>query len=86
MDPLTLLLRLPLLPVTGVVRLGELIQEQVEQEQYHPAAVGRQLEEISEAHASGEISDEELAEAEAQAAGRLIQPVAPGSTENGDRS
>lgn len=86
MDPLTLLFRLPFLPIKGVIQLGEMIQEQVELEQHDPASVRRQLEEIDEARVSGEISDPDLAEAEAEAVGRLVQPARPGHTQNGERS
>lgn len=71
MDLLTLLFRLPFLPVQGVIRLAELIRDQVDQQLYDPAAVRRQLEEAEEARASGQISDEELAEAQQEAVGRL---------------
>jgi uncharacterized membrane protein len=53
------ILGLPLVPVRGVVRLAELIQEQVELEHRDPTSVRRQLEEIEEARAAGEITEEE---------------------------
>ncbi|GIH73133.1 gas vesicle protein GvpG [Sphaerimonospora thailandensis] len=53
----------PLAPVHAVVRLGELIQEQVERELRDPAAVRRRLEAIEEARRAGEISEEEEARA-----------------------
>lgn len=86
MDPLTLLFRLPFLPITGLIQLGEIIQEQVEQEQYDPASVRRQLEDIEEARVSGEVSDQELVRAEAEAVGRLVQPTRAGNTQNSERS
>lgn len=86
MDPLTLLFRLPFLPIKGVVQLGEIIQEQVEREQHDPASVRRQLEEIGEAHVSGEISDPDLVQAEEEAVGRLIRPTRAGNPQNGERS
>lgn len=86
MDPVTLLLRIPLLPVTGLIRLGQIIQEETERQQHDPASVRRQLEEAGEARMSGEISDPDLARAEAQAVGRLVQPARPGNIQNRERS
>ena len=81
---LTLLFRLPLLPVEGVIRLGQLIEEQAEQELHDPASVRRQLEEVEQAQSAGEMSSEDAARAEAQAIGRLIQPTAgTGATQSG---
>lgn len=73
MDLLTLLFRLPFLPVRGLIRLAQLLQEQAEQELYDPAAVKRQLEEAEEAEERGELSDEEVRELEYQAVGRLVE-------------
>lgn len=77
MDLLTLLFRLPFLPVKGLVRLGELIQQQAEQELHDPAMVRRQLEEAEEARVSGEVSDPDLARVESEAVGRLIGTTPP---------
>ncbi|ETK35505.1 hypothetical protein GCM10009530_34300 [Microbispora corallina] len=63
MGLLSLLFGWPLAPVKGVIRLGELIQEQVEREMRDPAAVRRRLEAIEEARRSGRISEEEEARA-----------------------
>lgn len=72
MGLLTLPFRLPLLPVQGVVRLAQLIQEQAERELTDPAAVARQLEDAEQARAAGQLSDEELAEAEEAAISRIL--------------
>ncbi|MER7501345.1 gas vesicle protein GvpG [Nonomuraea pusilla] len=61
----------PLLPVRGVIRLGELIQEQVDQELHDPTAVRRELEEIERAMQEGRISEEEAAEAMEQVVTRM---------------
>jgi hypothetical protein len=82
MGLLTLLFRLPLLPVEGVIRLGEIIEEQAEQELHDPASVQRQLEEIEQAQSAGEMSSEDAAQAEAQAIGRLIQPAGTGAAQS----
>jgi hypothetical protein len=73
-DLLTLLFRLPFLPVRGLIRLAQLLQEQAEQELHDPAAVKRQLEEAEEAAQRGRLSDEELTEIEYESVGRLIEP------------
>jgi Gas vesicle protein G len=72
MDLLTLLFRLPFLPLRGFVQLAEILHDQAEQELRDPASVRRQLEEAQEAHVSGELSDEDLAHVEGQAVGRLL--------------
>ncbi|MFI7698260.1 gas vesicle protein GvpG [Nonomuraea sp. NPDC049480] len=50
---------LPLAPVRGVIRLAELIQEQVERETRNPAAIRRALEELDAAREAGELTEEE---------------------------
>jgi hypothetical protein len=72
MSLLTLLLRLPFLPVQGVVSLGQVILDQAEQQMHDPAAVRRELEEAERQRASGALSDEELARIQAEVLGRLI--------------
>ena len=56
MNPISLLLRLPLLPLQGVIWLGETLRDQAEQELYDPLAVRRELEEAADAAASGQRS------------------------------
>jgi cytochrome c-type biogenesis protein CcmH/NrfG len=84
MDVLTLLFRLPLLPLKGVIRIGELVRDEVDQQMRDPALVRRQLEEASEARASGEISEEDAAKVEAEAVARLVPPARP-APESGAR-
>jgi hypothetical protein len=79
MDLLTLLFRLPFMPLRGVIRLGEILQDQAERELHDPAAVRRQLEEAQRAEASGDLSDEDVARLEGQAVGRLRSPLGGGS-------
>jgi hypothetical protein len=64
MGLLTLPFRLPLLPLQGFVRLAQVIQEEAERELADPARVRRELEELEQAEASGEISEQEAAERE----------------------
>jgi hypothetical protein len=61
----------PLLPVRGVISLGELIQRRVEEEWHDPASVRRELEAIEKARAAGEITIEEEAEMQERALARL---------------
>ena len=73
------LFRLPLLPVRGVIKLGELIQEEVEQELHDPARIRRELEAAERRHDAGEISDEEFAKIQDELAASLITEAAPPS-------
>ena len=78
MDLLTLIFRLPIMPLRGFVRLAAVLHEQAERELRDPASVRRQLEEAEEAHVSGEMSDADLAHVEGQAVGRLLSsPATP---------
>jgi hypothetical protein len=60
----TEILLLPLAPVRGVVKLAEVIQQRVDQELNNPARTRRQLEELDEKRARGEISPKEEREAQ----------------------
>ena len=75
MSLFTLPFKLPLLPLRGVVKLGELIQDRALQELHDPAAVRRQLEAVEEAERAGKLSPEEAAEAEQHAISRVIGTV-----------
>lgn len=75
MDLLILLLRLPLLPLQGFLRLGELIDEEVQRELRDPARLRHDLEQIQQALESGQISEEEAARAEEEAVTRFTQLV-----------
>ena len=72
MNPFTLLFRLPIMPLRGVIQLGEVLHEQAEQELRNPTSVRRQLEQAERAHAAGEISDEDLARVQSQAVDRML--------------
>jgi gas vesicle protein GvpG len=76
-DLLTLLFRLPFLPVRGVVKLAELIRDEAESEYYNPAAARHELEESQRAAESGQMSDEQVREMEYDALGRIM--ARPGS-------
>jgi gas vesicle protein GvpG len=80
MNPFTLLFRLPLMTLRGVVQLGEVLHDHAEQQLRDPASVRRQLEQAEQAHAAGEISEEELARVQTQAIDRLLPAPATGMT------
>lgn len=67
MNVLTLLFELPLLPVKGFVKLGEVIRDEAEREQANPGTIRHELEQVERARESGEISDEQVAEYENEA-------------------
>ena len=81
MGLLTGLLTLPLAPVRGTVWIAERLIEEAELEQGDEAAVRRRLAELEVRHEFGEISDEELAEAEDAL---LAQLAARRGTEGGN--
>ncbi len=68
------ILSLPLAPVRGVIWLGELIQDQVEQQLHDPARLRRELEEIDRAAAAGELSAEEAGQAQQAVLNRMTRP------------
>jgi Gas vesicle protein G len=84
---LTLPFRLPFLPVTGVIRLAEIMRDEAERQYRDPAAVRRELEDLDRARASGQMTDEELREAEQRVIGRVVRVPgaggAPASAEEG---
>jgi hypothetical protein len=67
------LLLLPLAPVRGVVWLGEQLLEQADREINDPAVIYQQLAEVEQAHAAGEITAEQSAQAEEMLVARLMQ-------------
>jgi len=68
---------LPLAPVRGVVRLAEVIQQQVDQELHNPARTRRQLEELEEARERGEVSPDEEKQIQEQILETRVKPGAP---------
>ncbi|HET9080264.1 MAG TPA: gas vesicle protein GvpG [Trebonia sp.] len=88
MELLTLLLKLPFLPVQGVIKLGELIQEEAERQLYDPARIRRELEEAQRRRDAGEISDDELAQIQDELTSTLVTGAAPPAVtrEGDDRS
>lgn len=81
MGLLKLLVGWPLLPVQGVISLGEILRDQAERELYDPSAVRRQIEEAARAEQAGSMTAEERARAEQEAIGRLIGPGPGGGSD-----
>ena len=73
MSLITLPFRLPLLPLQAVVRLAQLIQDEAERQLADPATARRELEQIEQARASGEISAEEAARRQRETVARFTQ-------------
>ncbi|MFX0577673.1 gas vesicle protein GvpG [Nocardia nepalensis] len=71
MGLLSSILTLPLAPVRGVIWVSELIQDQVERQLHDPAALRSELEEIDRAAATGELSAEEVEQAQQAALNRM---------------
>lgn len=71
MGLLSMILGLPLAPVRGVIKLGEVIQRQVDEELHSPVNVRRELEEIQRRREAGELTEEEEAQAEQQVIDRI---------------
>ena len=64
MNPLSLILGLPTLPLRGVIRLGQMIQQQAERELHDPASARRQLEATEAERAEGRASESDEARAQ----------------------
>ncbi len=78
MSLLTLPFRLPLMPLRGVLWLGETLRDEAERQLSDPAAVRRELEEAEAEARAGNLSGDELSRAEEAATARLIGPAAAG--------
>ncbi len=69
----TELLLLPLAPVRGVVWLADVLKEQAEAQLYDPGKIAAEMQQIADAVADGEMSEEEAAEREEELIARLTQ-------------
>jgi hypothetical protein len=83
MNPLKFPFQLPFLPLRGTLRLAKTIQEEADRELADPARVRRELEDVEQAQASGQISDTEAAELEDKAVDTYTQ-VRRGTTATAD--
>lgn len=72
MGLLTGLLTLPLAPVRGTVWIAERLVEEAERELGDENAIRRQLTELEVRYEHGDLSDEELAQAEDALLSRLV--------------
>lgn len=79
MELLTLLFRLPFLPVEGVIKLGEILQEEAERQLRDPARIRRELDDAQRRYEAGEISDQELTQIQDELTSALITGAAPPS-------
>jgi hypothetical protein len=79
MGLLTLPFRLPFLPVQGVIRLGELLQDEAERQLRDPARIRRELDEAQRRHDAGEISDKQFALIQDELISTLVTEPAPPS-------
>jgi hypothetical protein len=77
MGLLTLPFRLPFLPTQGVIKLGELLQEEAERQLRDPARIRRDLDEAQRRYEAGEISEEEFIQIQDELASTLVTEVAP---------
>jgi hypothetical protein len=78
MNPLSLILGLPTLPVRGVLWLGRVIQEQAERELHDPASIRHLLEEAETAKRQGRLSEADAERVEHQAVDRMISQSGTG--------
>lgn len=72
MGLITGLLTLPLAPVRGVVWVAERLQEQAEDELYDESAIRAGLLELDAARQTGELDEQDIAEAEDALIERLM--------------
>ncbi|QYN38091.1 gas vesicle protein GvpG [Pseudonocardia sp. DSM 110487] len=79
MGLLSFVFGLPFAPVRALISLAEVIQERVEQELHDPAVARRELEQVEEASARGELSPDAVAEAEYRVTGRMTQQSTAGA-------
>lgn len=84
MGLLTLPFRLPMLPVKGVIKLAEVIDDEVGRQYYDTTAVRREIEEADQAAASGEIPAAEASQRQQEAVSRLTTPRSPEASPAGD--
>lgn len=79
MGLLSLPFRLPFLPVQGVIKLGELLQEEAERQLRDPARIRRELDEAQRRYEAGDLSDEEFAQIQDELVSTLVTGAAPPS-------
>jgi uncharacterized membrane protein len=85
MEPLTALFRLPFLPLQGIIKLGELIQDEADRQLHDPARIRHELDEAQRRYEAGEISDEEFTQIQDELVGTEVAPPSVPATSE-DRS
>jgi Gas vesicle protein G len=70
------LLLLPVAPVRGVFWVAEQIQDEVNRQYYGEGAIVKDLRQVDEARASGQLTDEEAAEREEELLQRRLSAPA----------
>ncbi|TDD50156.1 gas vesicle protein GvpG [Saccharopolyspora elongata] len=73
MGLITGLLTLPLAPVRGAAWVAEQIKQHAERQYYDPALIQRQIADVDDAHAAGELTDHERDELQADLLARLFE-------------
>jgi gas vesicle protein GvpG len=71
-DFVTLPFRLPFLPLTGLVRLAEMIRDEAERQENDPQAIREELEQLAHAREAGELPPDEISQREREAVARLL--------------
>jgi hypothetical protein len=77
--------RLPLMPLRGVLWLGETLRDEAERQQRDPAAVRRELEEAEAEAQAGNLTQDELSRVQEAATARIIGPAAAGGRRGSGR-
>lgn len=77
MDLLWALLTLPYAPVRGLTAVVKVVQREAESQLHNPSNIRRQLEELEEATAAGEISPAERDREQQQAVEEFVTGTAP---------
>lgn len=62
----------PFAPIKGTVWVAERIHEEAERQYYDPGAIRRQLEEVAQARADGDLSEDEASALEHELIQRLM--------------
>lgn len=73
MGLITGILTLPVAPVRGTVWVADQVLRQAESEYYDPASIRRQLDDIADRRAKGEIAEEDAIALEEELVDRLLE-------------
>jgi hypothetical protein len=73
------LIRLPFMPVQGVIKLGEVLEREANRQLHDPARIRRALDEAQRRYDAGEIGGEELRQIQDELTSTMVTEVAPPS-------